>query len=180
MKITKITLLGTMLLLLSQLSFGQISFSHSLGGAFYGGEYASSPGIMYSPRLNLIELDRELTISLGTHIGFGFSSYSYEGAPTYAFDLPIMAEINFGHGANPDTRSDYGGFAGVGFGISSIKSSGAFSNEYESGMGIVFNGGVRALIKDYPVGVRVSYMLNLKKDFGNIYSLGIFYTFGDF
>lgn len=180
MKITKNILLGTFLLLLSQFSFGQISFSHSLGVSYYSSSLASAPGIMYSPRINFIELSDETTISAGTHLGLGILYNSGEGASSFVLDLPIVAEINFGHGANPDTESSFGGFAGLGFGISKISSASAFGTDYNNAAGIVINGGIRTIIKEKPLGLRVSYLLNTKEGYKNVIGIGVFYTFGDY
>ena len=49
----------------------QVSFSHSVGAALYYSTNAGCPGIFYSPRLNLVELGDELTLSVGTHVGLG-------------------------------------------------------------------------------------------------------------
>ncbi|OFY64196.1 MAG: hypothetical protein A3H98_12530 [Bacteroidetes bacterium RIFCSPLOWO2_02_FULL_36_8] len=163
-----------------QVTYGQISFSHSGGASFYGSSLASAPGLMYSPRINFLELRDELTISAGTHLGLGVVYSRDEGASSFAFDLPLVAEINFGHGANPDTRSSFGGFGGFGFGISKIGSAGAFGADYNDAAGIVLNGGIRAIINKNPLGLRLSYLINTKEGFENVISLGIFFTFGDF
>jgi len=181
MKTTKKLLLaGIILMSTIKISISQISFSHSLGASYYAGGQVGAPGIMYSPRINFLELNKELTLSAGTHLGLGLSMNSREGASSFAFDLPIMAEINYGHGAKPKTRSSFGAFGGVGFGISKIGSSGAFSADYNSAVGPVINAGIRCLIKERPLGLRASYLLNTKKEFSDVFSVGLFYTFGDF
>jgi len=163
-----------------QLSLGQVSFSHSLGGAFYMSSLASAPGIMYSPRLNVLEMGDEMTFSVGTHLGLGMSFNSQEGANSFALDLPIVAELNFGLAANPDTKSSFGGFAGLGFGISKIGADGAFGADYNDAAGLLFNGGIRAIIKEKPLGLRLAYLLNTKQDYSNVFTLGVFLIFGDY
>ena len=155
---------------LPKVSLGQVSFSHSLGAAYYvststtSTEYSEStstigaPGILYSPRVNVVELGREMTVSVGTHLGLGFMLDTSSGSASFAMDLPVVAEINFGHGAHADTRSSLGG--------STNKASGP-----------VLNGGVRALINGVPVGFRLSYLLNMEEG-GNVAGIGAFYTFG--
>lgn len=176
----KIIFISICILASVQLSYGQISFSHSAGGSYYYSSLASAPGIMYSPRLNVVELDDEITVSVGTHLGLGIVYNSQDGASSFALDLPLVAEINFGHAANPETRSSFGGFAGLGFGISKIGSASTFGDDYNNAAGLLLNGGIRTIIKEMPVGLRVSYLLNTKKDFENVLSVGLFYTFGDF
>ena len=163
-----------------QVSFGQMSFSHALGVAYYSSSNATAPGVTYAPRLNFLELGDELTVSVGTHLGLGIAGSSREGASSFALDLPLVAEVNFGHAANPDANSSFGGFAGLGFGISKIGSAGAFGADYNDAAGPVFNGGVRMLIKERSLGVRISYLLNTKDGFSDVLGLNLFYTFGDF
>lgn len=179
-KLKKFLFTSAILFAISFPSFSQISFSHSIGGSIYASESASAPALMYSPRINVVELSDEMTISLGTHLGLGYSGNSREGASSFALDLPIMAEINFGHAANPNTDSSFGGFVGVGYGINKMGSEGAFEDGYNNAAGIVLNAGIRAIINEYPLGARVSYLLNTKDGGENTYSIGIFYTFGSF
>lgn len=153
----------------------QASFSHSLGGSYYFSRDASTSGIMYSPRINLVRLDREVTLSLGTHFGFGLVFNSREGG-SIALDVPILAEINFGNASNPDANSDVGGFVGAGYGISKIGQSGTFSDGFNDAAGIVINGGVIFTIKQrYSFGLRTSYLINFKPDNGGVFTLGAFY-----
>ena len=135
---------------------------------------------MYSPRVNLVELGDEMTISVGTHLGLGLL-ISAEDGNSFALDLPIVAELNFGHAAHPNTSSSFGGFVGAGYGTSRIGSDGAFGADYNRASGVVFNAGTRGHIRQsIPLGLRVSYLLNTKKDFDNVISVGLFYTFGKF
>lgn len=182
MKNLKKVLSISLFLVATQFSLAQTSFSHSLGAGFYVSPSASAyaPAIVYSPRLNFLELADEATISVGTHLGLGLLYNSREGASSYALDLPVVVEFNLGHGAHPDTRSSFGGYAGFGFGISKIGSSGAFGADYNDAAGVVLNGGLRALIQERPLDLRVSYLLNVKEGFGNVIGLGISYSFGDY
>ena len=181
--IKKLLFTGVVLFSTLTVSYGQISFSHSLGGSVYLSENVSAPGILYSPRLNFLELGDEITVSVGTHLGLGFSLNADSqggGSGSFALDLPVVAEINFGQGANPDTQSSFGGFAGLGFGISKMGASDAMGDGYNDAAGVVINGGLRAIIRDKAVGLRVSYLLNIKKDNSSVLGVGLFYTFGDF
>lgn len=160
----------------------QVSFSHSVGGAAYFSKNVATPAIMYSPRLNLMELDNELTLSIGTHLGAWLAFNSREGASSATFDFPLMVELNFGHGADPYTRSDFGGFAGVGFGVSFMGADGGWGADINNAIGPVVNGGIRAYVFDQSLGLRLSYLYNLKSgdDTGSVFGVGIFYTFGDY
>ena len=170
-------------LLWTQAGFAQLSFSHDVGAGIYVAKNgANSPAIVYSPRLNLVEIQDNITISVGTHLGAWLDFNSREGASGFAFDLPIMASINFGQYAQPEAEDPaVGGFVGVGYGISRLGSEGAFSSDYNEANGLVFDGGIRLVVRDIPLGLRGSYMLNSKssdigEDFGNVYSVGLFMT----
>ncbi|MBC7383314.1 MAG: hypothetical protein H7296_10050 [Bacteroidia bacterium] len=167
----------------------QVSFNHSLGVSTYfalsTNATASGYGIMYSPRLNFLELADETTLSVGTHLGLGFSgsANSQSGSSgSFLLDAPLMVELNFGQAANPDASSSFGGFGGIGYGFNAMAQSSntAFGNSSStfSASGIVFNGGLRAVIRDRSVGARVSYMLNMTSGGANVIGIGVFYTFG--
>lgn len=163
----------------------QVSFNHSIGAAYYLSDGAEAPAILYSPRLNVVELGRELTISVGTHLGLGFQkSASSDGSSSgsFAIDIPLMAEMNFGHAANPDTRSGFGGFIGAGVGYNQMSREDEFSGSIEksSTTGLVFNAGIRTIISDNPCGLRLSFMKGLKESDSYVVGAAIFYTLGDF
>lgn len=163
------------------ISNAQVSFSHSIGASAYIGGDVAAWGLNYSPRVNLIELGDEMTLSLGTHLGLGMSYNSREGSNnSFTLDLPLMAEINFGHASHPETSSSFGGFGGIGYGISKIGSSDEYGGTYNNAAGLVINGGVRFLVKERSVGARIAYMINFKSDAKNVLAVGAFYTFGSF
>lgn len=169
-------------LFFSHFLLGQISFSHTLGGSIYSStDNNSAAGIMYSPRLNVMELADEITVSIGTHLGFGLALNSRTGASSLAIDIPVVAEVNVGAGSHRDASSDFGGFAGIGYGISQIGDEGAFGLGYNEASGILINGGVRTNRLQLPVGLRISYLVNSKKDgpeaYKDVYSVGVFAIF---
>ena len=158
-------------------SSAQVSFSHSLGASFYFSEVTSSPGVMYSPRLNFIELGDEVTVSAGTHIGAWLDFNSRSGG-SYSVDLPVVAEINFGHASHPDTKSKFGGFAGLGYGYNQMATSDNFGSSFNTAIGPVVNGGLRFIINENPIGLRGSYLLNTNAGNADVISVGLFYTLG--
>jgi hypothetical protein len=174
------------LFVVSHVSYGQVSFSHSLGGSAYISSLASSSGIMYSPRINFMTFRRSsTTLSIGTHFGLGFSFKSEAGtsSSSFALDIPVVVELNLGHAASPGgrrsrSRSNFGGFAGIGFGINKVGSASSFGGSYNDAAGIVIDGGLRAMIAGKSYGLRLSYLLNLKEGFENVIGVGMFYTFG--
>lgn len=169
-------------------SFGQMSFSHSIGGSFYMSSIASAPGIMYSPRFNLMRCNSGslTTISIGTHLGMGFTTESYNGASysSISLDVPLVVEINFGYGSGINDyrwrpRNAIGGFAGLGYGYSKIGMPNESGLGHNDPVGIVVNGGLQAKIFNTPCGLRLSYMFNLRQSFNNVFSIGLFYLFGE-
>jgi hypothetical protein len=162
----------------------QVEFYHSLGGAAYssinsGGGYA----IGYSPRLNLTELSDELSVSVGSHIGLGFSMSANSqtgGSGSFVLDLPLVAELNFGHANSENSSVGFGGFVGAGFGFNSMSYSDNFGSDSRSATGLVLNGGFRTnLIREQSVTLRISYML-ASDGKGDIFGLGLLYNLGDF
>ena len=169
------------LLWFSHTLLGQVSFSHSAGGAYYLTSSIGAPAITYSPRLNLLQMSDEATLSLGTHIGLGLVYNSRAGASSFALDLPIVAELNLGHASSPESDAVFGGFIGAGYGINKMGAAGAFGGETNDAAGIVLNGGIRANIREsFPLGLRVSYLINTKEGNEDVIGVGIFYNFGNF
>jgi len=161
----------------------QVEFNHSLGGALYASESSSGYGIMYSPRLNVLALSDEASVSVGTHLGFGFSgsSNSQTGATgSFVLDLPLLAEINLGHANSSNSSIGFGGFLGAGFGYhKAAYQDGIFSGN-RAATGVVLNGGFRTnLIKEQSITLRISYML-ASDGLGDIIGLGLTYNIGDF
>jgi len=123
-----------------------------------------------------MELGDEMTLSVGTHASLGFSANSRSGG-SFAFDLPVVVEANFGNKAHREAdSSSLGGFFGVGYGINQMASNDEFGFSESSSAGIIINGGVRAIIRDYPLGARLSYLLNNKEGGVNVLGLGLFYN----
>ena len=123
-----------------------------------------------------------LIVSAGTHFGLGFnySSNSAISSNSFVLDLPVVAELNFGRAAGPNSDNDFDGFLGFGYGISKMCAEGAFGVGRNDAVGIIVNGGIRARIYDNPVGLRVAYLLNFKSGAEDVLTVGLFYTFGDF
>lgn len=185
MKKTILTAVAVLSLAAFNAANAQISFSHSVGGGLYASSKGAGWALMYAPRLNVVELADEMTVSVGTNLGLGLSGSANSregGSGTLLLDLPILAELNIGHAANNDANSDFGGFVGVGFGYSKMASSvetnfGTSSSNVTS-TGVLFSGGLRAVIKGQSVGLRVSYMLNGATDGANVFGLGLHYNIG--
>jgi hypothetical protein len=181
MKTIKISILSIVLLLISQFSMGQISFSHSIGASIYASDEAMVPAGTYSPRINILQLGEELTVSAGTHLGLGLTYNSNTGNGSYVLDLPIMAEINYGAASSVDSFKSFGAFAGIGLGISRLGNSDYFYSGYTKAHGLIVNGGLRGDVLGQSLGLRLSYLSNFSDDLltgGNVFSIGLFYNLG--
>lgn len=179
--------LGLALILVTSISYAQVSFSHaagikllvasseaqtiSIGDATVDIESQSSSavGILYSPRLNLVEVGDNSTISVGTHIALTFEANS-RSETSFVYDIPIVAEYNFGLASNNDNDDSFGFFIGGGYGIYDS------NNLVDSVTGPVVNGGLRFLISDNPIDVSASYLIGA--DNINVFGLGLQYVFG--
>lgn len=167
-------------------SYGQVTFNHAIGAGAYFNKYGAAPAVVYSPRLNVLELggrgaDASLSVGAPIALGFSFSANSQSGGSgSFAADLPIFADVNFGHAANPDTRSSFGGFAGVGFEYNILGGADDYDSFISSSMGPAANAGVRFLLRERSIGLRASYMFNVKKSgYGaSVVGLNLLYNFG--
>ena len=180
-EIKKLALIVTLFMFGLQGLMAQVSFSHAAGGKVFigsgeGFEY-SSFGILYSPRLNFVEIGDSSTLSLGTHLGLGFQgSYnSRDGgeSSSFVFDVPVVVEFNFGQASNNDNDDGFGFYAGAGYGIHKSSDFG------ESFSGPVASAGLRFAIADRPLDVNLSYQMGTGdfKDFA-ILGIGAQYCFG--
>ncbi len=177
MKKLFISVLG-ILFFSAQHSVAQVSFSHAIGAGIYaasdstGG--ASGSGIVYSPRLNLLNFNDNATLSLGTHLAFGIDLNSQEGASNFVFDFPIMAELNVGHACNTDNTNAAGFYVGAGYGFNS---EGLGMNT-----GLVLNGGFRTnVLFQRSLELRFALMIpfnTTSTGTTSVIGLNLSYTFG--
>lgn len=162
----------------------QIEFNHSFGFGTYASLYSGGGyAIVYSPRLNLVELSDELSLSVGTHLGAGLagSANSRSGATgSFILDVPLLAELNLGHACSSNSSVGFGGFVGAGFGYNKMSYTDNFGSSDRAATGLVLNGGIRTnLIKEQSVTLRFSYML-ASDGKGDVFGFGIAYNIGDF
>ncbi|WP_375561605.1 hypothetical protein ACE193_03375 [Bernardetia sp. OM2101] len=162
-----------------------ISFSFKAGvGAYSGGGSAGYAAVL-SPRLNFLSFSEIGTLSVGTHIGLGYSSNSTynsrtgaEGQSSFVFDLPVMLELNLGNSSSPDNESDFGGFVGAGYGFSKLSNNDLnYGGNSATTSGPVLNAG----LSYRGVGVRFSYLLSTKdaepgESSRNVLGLSLLYT----
>lgn len=172
-------------LCLLQSATAQVEFMHSLGGKYFfyaNSDGFSSAGFLYSPRVNVTSGENS-AISVGTHLGLGFSLQAGSGgsSSSLVLDVPLVGEYNFGYGSMLDVESAFGGYVGAGYGIHrvSLNVNGVGGNATLHGP--VFTGGIRCNIPAVgPLELGASYMLDLKsKDVkSNVLGISISYMLG--
>jgi hypothetical protein len=162
------------LLFLNQGSSAQVSFFHSLGVSYHGFEKRQFPVFNYSCRLNCLDIKDDVTLSIGTHLGFW--GIQNANSNSYILDTPLLAELNFGRGAKKNCVKVLGGSIGVGLGINNngYYYRDGFTQyevaEYNHAVGIQSLASIR--YKGY--GLRVSYLFNLEKIYYDIFAVTIF------
>lgn len=176
MKTLSNILLTLSAIVLCQQASAQISFSHAVGISYFVAGDAMSPAFNYSPRLNVVEMG-DATISIGTHLnGWIVFNSRTPSSNALVLDAPLLAELNLGHAAHPDAYSDFGGFIGVGYGVSLVGGG----NGANAAMGPVANIGVRMYVSDQPCGLRLSYLYSTNDEGADVFGISLFYTLGDF
>lgn len=68
---------------------------------------------MYSPRLNVVEVGDNSTVSIRSRLGLAFEVSTRQGS-SFIYDIPIVAEFNFGQASNNDNDSGFGFYIGGG------------------------------------------------------------------
>lgn len=163
----------------------QINFSHTGSGAFFFGKGVTAPGIVYSPRINIVELGDNANISVGSHLGLGFSFSggvdSQSGASSsssFLLDLPVVAEINIGHAKDNDNHSGFGFFAGGGFSYNRMSVSVDGFGIRGKTFGPLINAGARFPVIGRSWTARASFLIGLTQTKHNVFSIGIGTNFG--
>ena len=160
-------------------------FNHSVGGGFVnlmqGDASISLPSLFYSPRINVSEINENMALSVGSHIGLGFrlssSSNSRTGTESSEssfinFQLPVVAELNFGRKSTSDNEDNFGFFIGGGGALNYAASETSITS-----YGPLANAGVRFAIMDYPIGLRFGYLLDMNTTKTNVMTLNLAYDF---
>ena len=120
--------------------------------AFFDEGVQSSLAVTYSPRLNIYKFSKYTSLSVGTHLSLGFdlnfSSTGLDNQASFAYEIPLTFDLNFGYGAVKRTRNSFGGYVGAGYALNSLKNDSynellGYSESSGSTHGIYVNGGVR-------------------------------------
>jgi hypothetical protein len=182
----KLKLKKTLLIVAIVFGFGisanaQVEYMHSAGISYTGfvdsesSTFMGMPMLTYNPRLNFV-LNDAMTISATTYASLGFSgsvNSQSGGAFSLGFDLPILAQLNFGHHSSKDNDDRIGGHVGAGYGLGFLTASATGSAVYH---GPVLNGGIK-----FGIGEKVSLGFRLKYQYSlsnvHIFGLGALYNF---
>jgi hypothetical protein len=163
------------LLFVGLTAFTQVSFSHAAGAKLLiaSSENSSTApiGIVYSPRLNLFEINDNSTVSIGTHatVAFSFSVGTNGSSSSGTFEIPLVAEYNFGLKSTNKNDTNLGFYLGGGY---SFFDSSEFISD---SAGPTITGGLRFYMGDAPLDLNISYT-STSNDV-NIIGLGMHYIF---
>lgn len=105
-------------------------FHHGVGGSYIlsfdgNGSNNGTIGLTYAPRIAL-PISKESSVSLNVTPTLSFSAEinsSGASSSSFAYELPISVNYNFGYRSTNRSRSDAGGFVGLGYGLTNIKNS---------------------------------------------------------
>ena len=121
-------LLSSLLILSNFIQAQDLEYHHGAGAsymyAFNGGSVIGNVGLTYAARIGLLNLSKESSLSLNATPSLALSINSstvYGNSSSFAFELPISANYNIGHGATKRTRSGFGGFIGAGYGFNTMQ-----------------------------------------------------------
>lgn len=103
--------------------------------------------VTYFPRFNFISNENS-SVSVGAPVGVGFGlvndGYGSTAGVSFAYDLPAVVDYNFGCKSTPESESNFGGYAGAGFGYFNVKiSQSSFGNFTGATYGPIFRAGLR-------------------------------------
>jgi hypothetical protein len=103
--------------------------------------------LSYFPRYNFSEADNS-SFSIGAPVGVGVGIASNtngdDAGVSFAYDLPIVIDYNFGCKATSEIESNFGGYVGVGFGYYRVSiSKSAYSDFTGTTYGPMGRAGIR-------------------------------------
>lgn len=153
----------------------QLSYMHSGGGSLLVVRATENnitrgigmPALTYNPRLNLA-FSPEFSFSATSYpsisaVGFFSGDGGNEG--TIGLDVPVLAQLNFGQHATPESDFPIGGYVAVGWGYTLIAgSSDIFPNYGGSSVGPTADVGFKFRIFKNSFCLRAKYMLDVLQD----------------
>jgi len=146
-------------------------FQHGIGATLFmapstaqeDDNSAIAYGVTYIPSIRLKEISDELSLRLAASPTLGVSgsvNSRVGGDLSFAFELPIDAELHFGN----QELEGFGGHIGAGFAYNRISSSDLGDNK---AFGPHFTAGIKGLVKGRVYTIRASLLLNLDSNKGD-------------
>jgi hypothetical protein len=131
-------------------------FMHSVGAtisALFGkDDFSNSFSLMqtnfcYFPRYNFSQSENT-SFSIGAPVGIGVglvsNTFGGDAGVSFAYDLPVVVDYNFGCKATKNVQKNFGGYIGAGFGYYHVRiSQSAFSDFSGSTYGPMVRAGIR-------------------------------------
>ncbi len=174
----------------------QIDFNHSIGMTILHGNYVSSSngvtnysfsktfvGLTYNPRIDYL-LNDNLSLGLSAYPTYciGSNVSINQDKRGFAFESPLLMQINFGNHSSENSDSRFGGFLGGGlnYGIySSFPNNSSLSTaENQKVTSLCFQLGFTQSKFGKDIGIRLEYNkplnLELNQSF-TVIGLGVFY-----
>lgn len=166
----------------------QVSYMQSVGGSYLLGvvnqssssESVGVPGLTFNPRLNL-EFSEDFSFSATSYPtlgGTGFLNSRSNNKPLLGFDLPILAQFNCGQHATPESETPVGVYGAAGWGFSLITGGDQVIPQYGGLLlGPTAEMGIKFLVVDYSVGVRIKYMADIvQEDTAHLIGVSLLYN----
>ncbi|MBI5217851.1 MAG: hypothetical protein HY958_02855 [Bacteroidia bacterium] len=126
-----------------------MEFMHSIGVTYMfaqaGEDANAAAALTYSPRVCFPHTSSMASLSVGIPMSIAYDLDPDEGNSVLAYEIPVVADFNVGHGAADDADFPVGIYAGGGYAFNSITSS--FSSSGHSVIskttGLYVNAGIR-------------------------------------
>jgi hypothetical protein len=169
---------------------GDINFQHGLGLTLFAAPSTATDdqdnsavayGVTYYPSIRLASISDALSLRLGVSPSLGLSGSvnSREGGSlSFAFELPVDAELHFGN----QELEGFGGHVGVGFAFNRIITTDFGDNK---ALGPHITAGLKVPIGKNVYSLRGSYLLNINSkndEYGykgkNVIGLSVLMYFG--
>ena len=199
----KKTLVLLILVFTASVSYCQ-TFMHGVGvavlvGSSKGSDVTVKEGFTYSPRINFFETE-DISVSAGIPIAFGISGsysaqynsnngYNSDNTIGFAFNAPLIINLNIGRGSTKENTDKMGYFIGAGFGyhhgdfvVNNVDANGNYTAPESikvNSFGPQGNAGVRIGVgrQSKNIEIRLSYMKGVNATKASLYGLACLFNF---
>lgn len=152
-------------------------FSKNVGATVFiakedGGQSTTAWGVTFFPRYSFGALSVGAPISLGISGSTNSRVGASEGS-SLTLHLPLVVDYNFGLGADPEDEStNFGFYAGAGYGLFSTSYVGVFSSGTLKANGPMARAGIRALIKEKVITLGATYIMGGAPEKATVIGIG--------